>query len=187
MTYCNRGLRWKWISASNSTKAAGMMNAGRYERVEHDQRQEKESGNSLPELLKPGLTVDLISKYGMKRGHVARFKTELQLLGEILFQKPIISKTNTAYDVSLEQSMADLKIKDGHVFKAIVASMPDEPGACGCVQATPVIESVAPCSSIKNTSVQKLMPDYKIGMEHLVKTKTLPMGLSQSSDVINQQ
>ncbi|MCD9638908.1 hypothetical protein HAX54_023081 [Datura stramonium] len=149
---------------------------------------QKESGNSLPELLKLS-TVDLISKYGMKRGHVARFKTELQLLGEILFQKPIISKkqsmkrslgrTNTAYDVSLEQSMADLKIKDGHVFKAIVASMPDEPGACGCVQATPVIESVAPCSSIKNTSVQKLMPDYKIGMEHLVKTKTLPMKASE--------
>lgn len=90
-----------------------------------------------------------------------------------------LGRTNTAYDASLEQSMADFKIKDGHVFKGIVASMPDEPRACGCVQATPVIENVAPYSSIENISVQKLTPEYKIGMERLVKSKTPPMKASE--------
>lgn len=75
--------------------------------------------------------------------------------------------------------MAYCKIKDGHVFKGIVASMPDEPRACGCVQATPVIENVAPYSSIENISLQKLTPEYKIGMESLVKTNTLPMKASE--------
>ncbi|RYR79514.1 hypothetical protein Ahy_A01g004328 isoform B [Arachis hypogaea] len=42
-----------------------------------------------------------------------------------------------------------------------------DPRACGCVQ--------PPYSAIENISVQKLTPEYKIGMEPLVKTKTPPM------------
>ncbi|KAI3467196.1 hypothetical protein Pfo_023859 [Paulownia fortunei] len=82
-------------------------------------------------------------------------------------------------DLSLEQSMASFKIKDGHVFKGIVAAMPAEPRACGCVQPPPIVENVAPYSTIENVSVQKLTPEYKIGMERLIKTKTPPMKASE--------
>ncbi|OIS95836.1 PREDICTED: uncharacterized protein LOC109235301 [Nicotiana attenuata] len=171
----------------------------------------EESGNSLSELLNLS-TVDLTAKYGMKRGHVARFTdrttargedslpeaNDLQVMrrsasrNESLYRREIsavnsrkqsmtrsLRRTNTANDVSLEQSLADFKIKDGHVFKGIVASMPDEPRACGCVQATPVVENVAPYSTIENIPVQKLTPEYKIGMERSVKTKTPPLKASE--------
>lgn len=46
-------------------------------------------GKSLPELLKPS-KVDITLKYGMKRGPV--LQTDLQLVGEILCPKPVISK-----------------------------------------------------------------------------------------------
>ncbi|XP_055809839.1 uncharacterized protein LOC129880041 [Solanum dulcamara] len=169
----------------------------------------EESGNSLTELLNLS-TVDLTSKFGMKRGHVARFTDRSAASGgdslsetyklhmrrrttsrnESLYRKdvsPVTSRKQsmtrslrrTKTDISLEQSMADLEIKGGHVFKGIVASMPDEPRACGCVQATPVVETVAPYSSIENISVQKLTQEYKIGMERLVTTKTAPMKASK--------
>lgn len=171
----------------------------------------EESGNSLSELLNLS-AVDLTAKYGMKRGHVARFTDRTAACGgdslpeandlqvrrrsasrnESLYRREIsavnsrkqsmtrsLRRTNTANDVSLEQSLADFKIKDGHVFKGTVASMPDEPRACGCVQATPVVENVAPYSTIENISVQKLTPEYKIGMERLVKTKTPPLKASE--------
>ncbi|KAM3269341.1 hypothetical protein P3S67_030223 [Capsicum chacoense] len=170
----------------------------------------EESGNSLTELLNLS-TVDLTSKFGMKRGHVARFTDRTAAFGgdsfseaynrqvrrrtssssESLYYRkdisPVTSRkqsmmkslTRTNTDISLEQSMADLAIKDGHVFKGIVAFKPDEPRACGCVQPTPVVENVAPYSSIENISVQILAPEYKIGMERLVKTKTAPMKASK--------
>ncbi|CAN4124669.1 unnamed protein product [Withania somnifera] len=153
----------------------------------------EESAISLTELLNLS-TVDLTSKFGMKRGHVAHYNLQVgrrtPSRNESIYRteiSPVTSRkqsitrsyrrTNT--DISLEQSMADLEIKDGHIFKGIVASMPDKPRACGCVQATPVIETVAPYSSIENISVQKLRPEYKIGMERLVKTKTAPMKASK--------
>lgn len=167
------------------------------------------SAKSLTELLNLS-TVDLTSKFGMKRGHVARFTDRTAASGGDSFSEtynlhmrrrttsgneshyrkdisPVTSRKQsmtrslirTTTDISLEQSMADLGIKDGYVFKGIVASMPDEPRACGCVQATPVVETVAPYSSIENISVQKLTPQYKIGMERLVTTKTAPMRASK--------
>ncbi|KAF3617946.1 hypothetical protein FXO37_34425 [Capsicum annuum] len=45
--------------------------------------------------------------------------------------------------------------------------------------ATPLIENVAPYSSIENISVQILTPESKIGMELLVKTKTPPTKASE--------
>lgn len=80
---------------------------------------------------------------------------------------------------SLEQSMVDLRIKDGHVFKGIVASEPAEPRACGCVKPPPVIDQVAAYSAVENISVQKLTPEYKIGMEPLVKIKAPPLKASE--------
>lgn len=88
-------------------------------------------------------------------------------------------KSNSGSEFSLEQSMASFKIKDGYVFKGIVAAMPAEPRACGCVQPPPVLENVAPYSTIENVSVQKLTPEYKIGMERLIKSKTPPMKASE--------
>lgn len=88
-------------------------------------------------------------------------------------------KSISGSDFTLEQSMASFKIKDGYVFKGIVASMPAEPRACGCVEPPPVVENVAPYSTIENISVQKLTPEYKIGMERLIKSKTPPMKASE--------
>ncbi|XP_073300960.1 uncharacterized protein [Primulina huaijiensis] len=82
-------------------------------------------------------------------------------------------------EFSLEQSLASFKIKDGYVFKGVVAAMPAESRACGCIQPPPVVENVAPYSSIENISVQKLTPEYKIGMEPLIKSKTPPMKASE--------
>ncbi|GJZ48927.1 putative U-box domain-containing protein 42 [Tanacetum coccineum] len=88
------------------------------------------------------------------------------------------TRSTINYDATIEQSMADFKIKDGYVFKGVVAALPDEPRACGCIQPPPIVEDVAPYSSIENISVQKLTPEYKIGMERLVKIKTPPMRVS---------
>ncbi|XP_077237665.1 uncharacterized protein LOC143879267 isoform X2 [Tasmannia lanceolata] len=88
-------------------------------------------------------------------------------------------KGNSYYERSVDQSVADIKIKEGHVFKGIVASEPAEPRLCGCVQPPPVLDSVAPYSAIENVSVQKLAPEYKIGMERLVKSKAPPMKASE--------
>ncbi|KAF6169104.1 hypothetical protein GIB67_038601 [Kingdonia uniflora] len=82
-------------------------------------------------------------------------------------------------DGSLEQSISDLKLKDRHVFKGVVAAEPAGSTGCGCLKSTPVVENLAPYSSIENVSVQKLTPEYKIGMERLVKTKTPPMKSSE--------
>ncbi|GAU21708.1 hypothetical protein TSUD_242790 [Trifolium subterraneum] len=79
-----------------------------------------------------------------------------------------------------EQSiLIDLKIRDGYVFKGIVASEPSEPRACGCVKPPQVSDQVASYGSIENISVQKLTPEYKIGMEPLVKIKTPPFKASE--------
>lgn len=81
---------------------------------------------------------------------------------------------------SLEQSLSDLRLKEGHVFKGIVAAGPAETRACGCINPPPVVvDQVAPYSSIKDISVQKLVPEHKVGMERLVKTRTPPMKASE--------
>ena len=89
------------------------------------------------------------------------------------------TRRSTNHDRTLEESLADFKIKDGYIFKGIVAAGPAEPRACGCIQPPPVVDSVAPHSAIENISVQKLTPAYKIGMERLVKSKTPPMKASE--------
>ncbi|KAK6931396.1 Peroxiredoxin-like 2A/B/C [Dillenia turbinata] len=88
-------------------------------------------------------------------------------------------RINSNNEKSLEQSMAEFKIQDGHIFKGIVAAEPAEARLCGCVQPPPIVEDVAPYSVIENISVQKLTPEYKLGMERLVKTKTPPMKASE--------
>ncbi|KAK7275064.1 hypothetical protein RIF29_16171 [Crotalaria pallida] len=87
-------------------------------------------------------------------------------------------RSNAASD-TIEQSMIDMKIKDGYTFKGIVACEPAEPRACGCVKPPLVSDQVAPYSAIENISVQKLTPEYKIGMEPLVKTKAPPLKASE--------
>uniref|UniRef100_A0A1D1Y8W1 Peroxiredoxin-like 2A n=1 Tax=Anthurium amnicola TaxID=1678845 RepID=A0A1D1Y8W1_9ARAE len=82
------------------------------------------------------------------------------------------------HEVSIEQSITAFKIKEGHVFKGIVASEPSEPRVCGCVQPPPVVDEVAPYTSVESISIQKLTPEYKVGMERLVKTKAPPMKAS---------
>ncbi|XVE91694.1 hypothetical protein REPUB_Repub01dG0032700 [Reevesia pubescens] len=160
------------------------------------------SKKCLPELLNLS-TEDLSSQFGMKRGHIARFTDRTNpcidpppksygLNGRKITGTP--SRNNSIYrnfasvnaarsttnnDRSLEESLADFKIKDGYVFKGIVAAAPAEPRACGCVQPPPIVDSVAPNSAIENISVQKLTPAYKIGMERLVKSKTPPMKASE--------
>ncbi|GLT66441.1 hypothetical protein SLA2020_388060 [Shorea laevis] len=161
-------------------------------------------GRSLPELL--GLSIeDLSSQIGMKRGHIARFMDRTSECADPPPTKPInkpsrnesLQKSYVSVnsskmqgirkslvrrptsEKSLEQSVADFKINDGYTFKGIVAAQPAEPRACGCVQPPPIVDTVAPYSGIENISLQKLTPEYKIGMDRLVKTKTPPMKASE--------
>ncbi|CAA3011720.1 Hypothetical predicted protein [Olea europaea subsp. europaea] len=109
------------------------------------------------------------------------YKSELSSVNSRKLQSVTKSpgRSSAGYDLSLEQSKATFKIKDGHVYKGIVAAMPAEPRACGCVQPPEIVEDVAPYSSIENISIQKLTPEYKIGVERLVKTSTPPMKASE--------
>lgn len=103
-------------------------------------------------------------------------KTEFSSANSKKFQG--VSKFSSK-EISVEQSLASFKIKDGYVFKGVVAAMPAESRACGCIQPPPVVENVASYSTIENISVQKLTPEYKIGMEPLIKSKTPPMKASE--------
>ncbi|XP_020966942.1 uncharacterized protein LOC107629176 isoform X4 [Arachis ipaensis] len=152
-------------------------------------------GRSLPELLNLS-TIDLSAQFDMKRGHIARFINRtrfsdphgLQALSarrtsmsykEDRIPKRLLSNGSNSMMRSNEYSLAEPKIKEGYVFKGIVASEPADPRACGCVKPPPAVDQVAPYSAIENISVQKLTPEYKIGMEPLVKTKTPPMKASE--------
>ncbi|KAK1416197.1 hypothetical protein QVD17_31986 [Tagetes erecta] len=165
------------------------------------------SGKCLAELLNLAAS-DLIAQFTMKRGHIARFMDRTSQCEpdpvpqsfSLPARKPTVPPSRTmskttqsftrpklqtmstrstiAYDATIEQSIADFKIKDGYVFKGIVAALPDEPRACGCIQPPPIVDDVAPYSSLENISVQKLTPEYKIGMERLVKSKAPPMRAS---------
>lgn len=85
------------------------------------------------------------------------------------------ARSNTSSESSIEQSIADLTIKEGHVFKGVVAYSSAEPRACGCISPPPVVDNIAPYSAIENISVNKLTPEYKIGMERLVENRAPPM------------
>ncbi|CAM8956119.1 hypothetical protein QQ045_016003 [Rhodiola kirilowii] len=166
------------------------------------------SEQGLPVLLNLSPS-ELSSQFGMKRGHVARFTDRTTACADPLPASLVIQqrrrppapvktsselsslnsrkirstssklsvRSNTMYDMSLEKSIFDLK--NGQTFKGIVAAVPAEPRVCGCVNPPPVVETVAPYSAIENISVQKLTPEYKTGMELLVKTKTPPMKASE--------
>jgi hypothetical protein len=165
------------------------------------------SGKGLPELLSLS-TTDLSAQFDMKRGHIARFidrtkcddsfKLRAMMVrrrSSMMYRHESIPKnlasngsnsmmrmqirSNATSDRSFEQSLTELKIRDGYSFKGIVASEPAEPRACGCVQPPPVSDQVAPYAAIENISVQKLTPEYKIGMEPLMKMKTPPMKVAE--------
>ncbi|KAE8678403.1 putative Armadillo/beta-catenin-like repeat family protein [Hibiscus syriacus] len=161
------------------------------------------SKKCLPELLNLR-TEELSSRFNMKRGHIARFtdrgnactdplpksyglaarqNTAIPSRNNTILKIQSIAKSfsrsSTYNNRSLEESLADFKIKDGYIFKGIVAARPAEARACGCVQPPPVVDSVAPYATIENISVQRLTPVYKIGMEPLVKSKTPPMKASE--------
>ncbi|XP_062111285.1 uncharacterized protein LOC133822844 isoform X1 [Humulus lupulus] len=161
----------------------------------------------LPELLSLS-TSDLSSQFGMKRGHIARFmdrtgpctdpkpsshalpptrangtafrNNSMKSFGQVNSERLRSITRPMARNSSkqLEQSLADFKIGDGYTFKGIVSAGPAESRACGCVKPPPVVEQVASYSTIENISVQKLTPEYKIGMERLVKSKSPPMKAS---------
>ncbi|KAJ6899483.1 hypothetical protein NC652_025825 [Populus alba x Populus x berolinensis] len=143
------------------------------------------SGKCLPELLSLS-TGDLSSHFGMKRGHIARLMDRTGACEDPLLKSyaPLtarkmnsrVSRNNSNFKSDASVGSKKMQtISNGYIFKGVVAAGPAELRACGCVQPPPVVDSVAPYSSIENISVQKLTPEYKIGMEHLVKTKTPPM------------
>ncbi|KAJ8774513.1 hypothetical protein K2173_016959 [Erythroxylum novogranatense] len=164
------------------------------------------SGKCLPELLSLS-NKDLTSQFGMKRGHYVRFSNRTSACAEptsnsssrkMMFQKTanddnifqssgsiVATKVQSgpkkgSYfdDKSVDQSQADMKTKDGHMFKGIVSAGPPEPRVCGCIKPPPVVDVVAPYSSIEGILIQKLTPEYKIGTQRLVKTKTPPLKAS---------
>lgn len=161
------------------------------------------SGKTLTELISLS-SMDLSAQFDMKRGHIVRFvdrtkcDDSFKLRGIMARRRSSMMdrhesipkslafnasnsmvrmqiRSNATSDRSFEQSLTELKIKEGYVFKGIVASEPAEPRACGCVQPPPVSDQVAPYAAIENISVQKITPEYKIGMEPLMKMKTPPM------------
>ncbi|KAI5436397.1 hypothetical protein KIW84_022759 [Lathyrus oleraceus] len=169
----------------------------------------EDSGENLLELLKLS-TNDPVSKFEMKRGHVARFINKTRRDDSLKLKKlplrrtsivihgddSIIPKSNGSNYTSSncnttrsnigsnagsdEQSMINgMKIKDGYVFKGIVASEPAEPRACGCLKPPQVSDQVINYCAVENISVQKLTPEYKIGMQPLVKIKTPPLKASE--------
>lgn len=168
----------------------------------------EDSRKSLAELLGTS-TLVLSSDFGMKRGHVARFidrasacrvsmppsyvlparersmsissgkGDEASKITEKSQYVKTPSKVSSYKERSVEQSAADFKISEGYIFKGTVAAEPAEPRLCGCVQPPPIVEHVAPYSSIENISVQKLTPEYKVGMGRLVTTKAPPMKASE--------
>ncbi|KAF3943135.1 hypothetical protein CMV_030272 [Castanea mollissima] len=109
-------------------------------------------GRCLSELLNLGHE-ELSSQFGMKRGHIARF----------------MDRTS---------SCADL-LPEPHAFPPPNKIKPAEPRVCGCVKPPPIVDTVAPYSAIESISIQKLTPEYKLGTELLVKTKTPPMKASE--------
>ncbi|KAK1419799.1 hypothetical protein QVD17_29149 [Tagetes erecta] len=135
------------------------------------------SRKRLQELLNLA-TPDLSTQFAMKRGHIARFKDRALKCEPTVPPSRTKFKSTIDYNATIEQSIADLKIKDGQVFKGIVAPSLDESRACGCVQPPPIVDDVAPYSSIENISVQKLTPEYKMEMERVVISKATPMRAS---------
>ncbi|KAG0464468.1 hypothetical protein HPP92_020537 [Vanilla planifolia] len=87
-------------------------------------------------------------------------------------------KLNADFDESTAKAVLDLKLNEGHIFKGTVAAVPSETRLCGCIQPTPIVNDVAPYSSIEKVSLQKLTPEYKVGAQHLVKTKAPPVKAS---------
>ncbi|GMN42086.1 hypothetical protein TIFTF001_011298 [Ficus carica] len=110
-------------------------------------------------------------------GNNSNYKSFVQVNSQNL--RSITRPTARNSSKSLEQSLADFKIGEGYTFKGIVAAGPADSRVCGCVKPPPVVEQVATYSTIENISLQKLTPEYKIGMERLVKSKAPPMKASE--------
>ncbi|KAH7684071.1 Thioredoxin-like protein [Dioscorea alata] len=153
------------------------------------------SNKSLTELLGSS-TIALSSQFSMKRGHVARFIDQTRTSRISMppnytlparqrnYSRSVTPRTMQMFrsiskdEISLDQSVFESKIREGYVFKGMVATGPAEPRLCGCIQPPEVVDDVAPYSSIENISIQKLAPEYKAGVENLVKKKAPPMKAS---------
>ncbi|PIA57603.1 hypothetical protein AQUCO_00600372v1 [Aquilegia coerulea] len=81
------------------------------------------------------------------------------------------SNTKIISDGSIEQSTGDLSIKNEHVYKRNVAQEAIDSQECSTVKSLPSVDNIFPYSAIENISVQKLAPEYKIGLGNLIKTK----------------
>ncbi|ONK68241.1 uncharacterized protein A4U43_C05F9160 [Asparagus officinalis] len=160
------------------------------------------SEKSLVELLNTNIAV-LSSQFGMKRGHIARFidRTSACRISMPPYLTPARERSMSPYSISsstkrqlnvrtsdrgssvfepsIEQSAIDFKLNDGYVFKGIVACEPADARLCGCIQPPPVVDDVAPYSLIENISIQKLTPEYKVGMQRLLTTEAPPMKASE--------
>lgn len=81
------------------------------------------------------------------------------------------TQSNIAYDSTIEQLIFDFKIKDGYIFRGVVASLPmslqlqktDEPKAYGSMQPPPIGDDVAPYSIIDNKKKPNVMTQGECG------------------------
>lgn len=154
----------------------------------------EDSGKSLQELLEINVS-ELSSQYSLRRGHLARF-TDRTVTGGISRQSSytlparqrstanstsenasgsklssVMSKKMTAtrsvtrtrvnYEESIERSIADLSMKRS-----------TDPEDNSYVKPFSSVENIAPYSAVENISVQKLTPQYKVGLENLDIAKT---------------
>ncbi|KAL4185641.1 hypothetical protein AMTRI_Chr10g6950 [Amborella trichopoda] len=166
------------------------------------------SGLALPKLLNSSTTV-LSSQFGMKRGHITRFIDRSLACGIAMPPSsalPLRKRTTSSLSKNVDASeamssnfpgrtqstvsmnqdsksqytvSASFGVKGERTFKGVVAFAPAEPRCCGLVQPPPELDNVAPYSMLESISIQKLTPEYKMGMEPLVKLKAPPMKASE--------
>ncbi|KAK1297775.1 hypothetical protein QJS10_CPB15g01092 [Acorus calamus] len=119
------------------------------------------SGKTLAKLL-ASTTVTLTTQFAMKRDHAAKFS---DATSAIRFRSHTLNhlSTHSMELKSMKVSIADVGIKDGRVFKGVIASEPVPPILCGCVKPPPIGEDVASYSSIENVVVEGLTAEYRIG------------------------
>ncbi|KAL4639873.1 hypothetical protein ACB092_03G250200 [Castanea dentata] len=135
-------------------------------------------GRCLSELLNLGHE-ELSSQFGMKRGHIARFMDRTSSCADLLPKPHAFPPPNKISMPSRNNSRVYKTLDSRNVQSRIVGAEPAEPRVCGCVKPPPIVDTVAPYSAIESISIQKLTPEYKLGMELLVKTKTPPMKASE--------
>ncbi|KAG0452040.1 hypothetical protein HPP92_026164 [Vanilla planifolia] len=125
----------------------------------------EDAGLTVSKLLKMR-AIALSSQFSMRRAHVA-----------IVFKRESTNSSTTNVD-------QELKFKEGHVFKGIVAGKTTGHHLCSCFDPSPILDDVAPYPSLANISIRKLTTEYKACVECQLATKA---PLLKASELWNEK